>query len=169
MWSVLEVGGVVYFSIWSDWNCKRFVGCIQLFSDYFCTQSMNFFERRLKTRRRAIGRLRATVMETQSHSAVRFECPPCGSTMTCLCARCASLPFSFLPKSRPMEDLMPFFFGCLWRESWLLATLLSALASASREATILTTQTHKENIKKFQTHFNFTNQSLTRQCVLDCH
>ena len=86
-----------------------------------------------------------------------FECLPCGSTMTCLCARCASLPFSFLPKRRPMEDLMPFFLGCLWRESWLLATLLSALASASREATILRMQTCKDNTKKFQMHFKFTN------------
>ncbi len=37
---------------------------------------------------------------------------------------CPSLAFSFFPNRRPMEDLMPFFFGCLWRESWLLATLL---------------------------------------------
>lgn len=65
---------------------------------------------------------------------------PCGSTMTCLCARCTRRPFSFLPNRRPMEDLMPFFFGCLCRESWLLATLLRALASASREDTILKTQ-----------------------------
>lgn len=27
---------------------------------------------------------------------------------------------------------MPFFLGCLWRESWLLPMLLSVLASASR-------------------------------------
>lgn len=60
--------------------------------------------------------------------------------MTCLCAICAIRPFSFLPNSRPMDDLIPFFFGCLCKESWLLATLLRALASASREATILETQ-----------------------------
>lgn len=63
--------------------------------------------------------------------------------MTCLCARWASLPFSFLPNRRPMEDLMPFFLGCLWRESWLLATLLSVLASASRDAPVLKTRTAK--------------------------
>lgn len=39
---------------------------------------------------------------------------------------------------------MPFFFGCLWRESWLLPTLLSVLASASREAPILKTHTWRK-------------------------
>lgn len=34
---------------------------------------------------------------------------------------------------------MPFFFGCLWRESWLLATLLRALASVSNVAVSLET------------------------------
>lgn len=34
------------------------------------------------------------------------------------------LPFSFFPKSRPMEDLMLFFLLDLWRESWLLLELL---------------------------------------------
>lgn len=77
---------------------------------------------------------------------------PCGSTMTCLCARCASRPFSFLPNSRPMDDLMPFFFGCLWRESWLLATLLRALASASKEATILK---HGDSTKEVFGTFQF--------------
>lgn len=38
---------------------------------------------------------------------------------------------------------MPFFLGCLWRESWLLATLLSVLASASREAPVLKTRAVK--------------------------
>lgn len=69
---------------------------------------------------------------------------PCGSTMTCLCAKWASRPFSFLPNSRPMEDLIPFFFGCLCRESWLLVTLLKALASASSEATILITEINRQ-------------------------
>lgn len=51
---------------------------------------------------------------------------------------------------------MPFFFGCLWRESWLLATLLSALASASREATILSPERH---IQKFQVFYEIISHS----------
>ena len=27
---------------------------------------------------------------------------------------CPGRPFSFLPNQRPMEDLMPFFFGAFW-------------------------------------------------------
>lgn len=36
-------------------------------------------------------------------------------------------PFSFFEKNRPSELLMPRFFGCLWRESWLLFVLLRGL------------------------------------------
>lgn len=60
---------------------------------------------------------------------------------------CPSLAFSFFPNSRPMEDLMPFFFGCLWRESWLLATLLRALASVSNVAVSLETVNHINSVK----------------------
>ena len=107
-----------------------------------------------------------------SSSGTRSDCPPCGSTMTCLCAICAILPFSFLPNSRPMEDLMPFFFGCLWRESWLLATLLSALASASREATILKTRTQRKNKNEIIAIFKLENDEsqwcLTPSFALFC-
>lgn len=36
------------------------------------------------------------------------------------------LPFSFLPNSRPMDDLMLFFLLALWRESWLAVVTPSA-------------------------------------------
>lgn len=40
---------------------------------------------------------------------------------------CAPIrPFSFLPKRRPMDDLMLFFLLALWRESWLAVVEPSA-------------------------------------------
>lgn len=36
------------------------------------------------------------------------------------------LPFSFLPNSRPIDDLMLFFLLALWRESWLAVVTPSA-------------------------------------------
>lgn len=42
-------------------------------------------------------------------------------------------PFSFLPNRRPMDDLMPFFLGALWSESWLLLLLLGLLTGPSCE------------------------------------
>lgn len=47
---------------------------------------------------------------------------------------CPSRAFSFLPNKRPIEDLIPFFLGALWRESWLLLALPSPRLSGSREA-----------------------------------
>lgn len=44
---------------------------------------------------------------------------------------CPGRPFSFLPNKRPMEDLMPFFLGALWSESWLLLLLLGLLTGPS--------------------------------------
>lgn len=44
---------------------------------------------------------------------------------------CPGRPFSFLPNKRPMEDLMPFFFGALCSESWLLLLLLGLLTGPS--------------------------------------
>lgn len=44
---------------------------------------------------------------------------------------------------------MPFFFGCLWRESWLLATLLRALASVSNVAVSLETDKQINSEKMF--------------------
>jgi hypothetical protein len=46
---------------------------------------------------------------------------------------CPGRPFSFLPNKRPIEDLIPFFFGALWSESWLLLLLLGLLAGPSWE------------------------------------
>lgn len=63
---------------------------------------------------------------------------PCPGPIISL-PNCPSLAFSFFPNSRPMDDLMPFFLGCLWSESWLLATLLRALASVSNAAVSLQT------------------------------
>lgn len=48
-------------------------------------------------------------------------------------------PFSFLPNSRPMEDLMPFFLGALCSESWLLLLLLGLLTGPSWEPVELRT------------------------------
>lgn len=86
--------------------------------------------------------------------------------MTCLCARCASLPFSFLPNKRPMEDLIPFFFGCLCRESWLLATLLRALVSASREATILRAKIKMDNASEKERFTSLIYKYLSRKRTL---
>lgn len=39
-----------------------------------------------------------------------------------------SLPFSFFPNRRPMDDLMPLRLAPLCRESWLLLLLLGLLS-----------------------------------------
>lgn len=44
------------------------------------------------------------------------------------------LPFSFLPNSRPMDDLMLFFLLALWRESWLAVVTPSAERLQSKHA-----------------------------------
>lgn len=43
-----------------------------------------------------------------------------------------SLPFSFFPNRRPMDDLMPLRLAPLCRESWLLLLLLGLLSWPSK-------------------------------------
>lgn len=56
---------------------------------------------------------------------------------------CPGRPFSFLPNKRPIEDLIPFFLGALWRESWLLLLLLGLLAWPSCEPVELSQKQNK--------------------------
>lgn len=44
---------------------------------------------------------------------------------------CSGRPFSFLRNKRLMEDLMPFFFGALCSEPWLLVLLLGLFPGLS--------------------------------------
>ena len=43
-----------------------------------------------------------------------------------------SLPFSFVPNRRPMDDLMPLRLAPLCKESWLLLLLLGLLPGSSK-------------------------------------
>ena len=58
---------------------------------------------------------------TQTLLPLNGEAPP-GPNASLLV--CPGRPFSFLPNQRPMEDLMPFFFGAFCSDSWLLLLLL---------------------------------------------
>lgn len=77
---------------------------------------------------------------------------------------CPSRAFSFLPNRRPIEDLIPFFLGALWRESWLLAALPSPRLSGSREADKLLENTRGQTARLDATPTRHTNLLSPYEC-----
>lgn len=69
---------------------------------------------------------------------------------------CPSRAFSFLPNKRPIEDLIPFFLGALWRESWLLLALPSPRLSGSSEADKLLQNTREGKLLVLMWHIRYT-------------
>lgn len=55
------------------------------------------------------------------------------------------LPFSFLPKSRPIDDLMLFFLLALWSESWLAVVTPSADRLGEHEGVVIS----RKNCRRF--------------------